>query len=104
MIATMNASTFIGKNFMDNENSIKNSTDLILKKMIDISEKLVSEQEEINNVNNLLEKSFMEQLSLMMMKLYQSSTHKSLRFLRFCAVLWKGPSTSRIQRSLEEKD
>ena len=48
MAATMNAATFMGKNFMDNENSIKNSTDLTLKKMFDISEKLVSEQEEIN--------------------------------------------------------
>ena len=41
MAATMNAATFMGKNFMDNENSIKNSTDLTLKKMFDISEKLV---------------------------------------------------------------
>ena len=47
MAATMNAATFMGKNFMDNVNSIKNSTDLTLKKMFDISEKLVSEQEEI---------------------------------------------------------
>ena len=43
MAATMNAATFMGKNFMDSENSIKNSTDLTLKKMFDISEKLVSE-------------------------------------------------------------
>ena len=28
MAVTMNAATFMGKNFMDNENSIKNSTDL----------------------------------------------------------------------------
>ena len=60
MDATMNATTFMGKNSMDNENSIKNSTDLTLKKMFDISEKLVSEQEEINNLDNFLEKSFME--------------------------------------------
>ena len=53
MAATMNAATFMGKNFMDNENSIKNSTDLTLKKMFDISEKLVSEQEEINNADNI---------------------------------------------------
>ena len=46
MAATMNAATFMGKNFLDNENSIKNSVDLTLKKMFDISEKLVSEQEE----------------------------------------------------------
>ena len=61
MAATMNGATFMGKNFMDNENSSKNSTDLTLKKIFDISEKLVSEQEEIDNVHqNLLEKSFME--------------------------------------------
>ena len=53
MAATMNAATFMGKNFMDNENSIKNSTDLTLKKMFDISEKLVSEQEEIDNVDKI---------------------------------------------------
>ena len=53
MAATVNAATFVGKNFMDNENSIKNSTDLTLKKKLDISEKLVSEQEEINNLDNI---------------------------------------------------
>ena len=40
--ATMNAATFMGKNFLDNQNSILNSTDLTLKKMFDISDKLVS--------------------------------------------------------------
>ena len=60
MTATRNAATFMGKNFMDNQNSIKNSTDLTLKKMFDISEKLVSELEEINNVDKIHWKSFME--------------------------------------------
>ena len=65
MVATMNAATFMGKNFMDNENSIKNSTDLTLKKMFDISEKLVSEQEEINNVDKIYWKNHSwKQLSL----------------------------------------
>ena len=45
--------TFMGKNFMDNENSIKNSTDLTLKKMFNISVNLVSEQEEMNNVDKI---------------------------------------------------
>ena len=53
MAATMNAATFMGKNFLDNQNSIKNSTDLTLKKMFDISAKLVGEQEEINNVDKI---------------------------------------------------
>ena len=65
MAATMNAATFMGKNFLDNQNSIKNSTDLTLKKMFDISEKLVSEQEEINNVDKIHWKNhFWKQLSL----------------------------------------
>ena len=65
MTATMNAATFMGKNFMDNQNSIKNSTDLTLKKMFDISEKLVSEQEEINNVDkNYWKNHSWKQLSL----------------------------------------
>ena len=38
MVATMNAATFMLKNFLDNQNSIMNSTDLILTKMFDISE------------------------------------------------------------------
>ena len=53
MLATMNAATFMGKNFMDNENSIKNSRDLILKHVFDITAKLVGEQEEINNLDNV---------------------------------------------------
>ena len=53
MAVTMNAATFMGKNFMDNENSIKNSTDLTWKKMFDISAKLVGEQEEIFKVDKI---------------------------------------------------
>ena len=53
MVATMNAATFLGKNFLDNHNSIMNSTDLTLKKMFDITAKLVGEQEEINNVDKI---------------------------------------------------
>ena len=65
MAATMNAATFMRKNFLDNQNSIKNSTDLTLKKMFDISEKLVSEQEESNNVDKIYWKNHSwKQLSL----------------------------------------
>ena len=61
MAATMNAATFMGKNFLDNQNSIMNSTNLTLKNMFDITLKLVSEQEEINNLDkNSLGKKFME--------------------------------------------
>ena len=53
MAVTMDASTFIGKNFQDNQNSIVNTTDLTLKKMFDISTKLVSEQDEIFKVDTI---------------------------------------------------
>ena len=65
MAATMNAATFMGKNFMDNQNSIMDSTDLTLKKMFDISAKLVGEQDEIFNVEKIhLERHSWKHLSL----------------------------------------
>ena len=53
MPATMNAATFMGKNFMDTQNSMMNSRDLTLKQMFDITLKLVSEQDEINNLDKI---------------------------------------------------
>ena len=65
MAATMNAATFMGKNFMDIQNSIMNSRDLTLKHMFDITSKLVSEQDEINNLDNIQwGKNSWKQLSL----------------------------------------
>ena len=53
MAVTRNAATFMGKNFQDNQTSIMNTTDLTLKKMFDISAKLVCEQDEIFNVDTI---------------------------------------------------
>ena len=53
MAVTMNAATFMGKNFQDNQNFIMNTTDLTLKKMFDIFAKLVVEQDEISNVEEI---------------------------------------------------
>ena len=47
----------MGKNFQDNQNSIVNTTDLTLKKMFDISAKLVGEQDEISNVDTIIGKN-----------------------------------------------
>ena len=61
MAVTMNAATFMGKNFQDNQISIMNTTDLTLKEMFDISAKLVGEQDEIFKVDKIhWEKTFME--------------------------------------------
>ena len=52
--STLQASVFMVKNYSDNWLSIKNSKDLTMKQMFDISEKLVSEQsDEIHGVKTI---------------------------------------------------
>ena len=65
MAVTMNAATFMGKNFLDNQKRLKMWTKFFGK-------------------NNLW-----KQLSLLGDEtVIQSSTRKSLRLLRFCVVSW----------------
>ena len=51
MAATMNAATFMGKNFSTIQSFVKNFEDLTLKQMFDITAKLVSDQDEINGLD-----------------------------------------------------
>ena len=44
--SALQASVFMGKNYSDNLHSIKNTEDLTMKQMFDISEKLITEQSE----------------------------------------------------------
>ena len=44
MSSTLQASVFMVKNYSDNLHSIKNTEDLTMKQMFDISEKLIIEQ------------------------------------------------------------
>ena len=53
MSSTLRASVFMVKNYSDNWHSIKNTEDLTMKQMFDISAKLVSEQDEIYGVKKL---------------------------------------------------
>ena len=54
MSTTLQASVFTGKNYLDNWHSIKNTEDLTMKQMFDISEKLISEQsDEIYGVKTI---------------------------------------------------
>ena len=53
MAATMNAATFMGKNFPTIQSVVKNHEDLTLKQMFDVTAQLVGEQEEINNLINI---------------------------------------------------
>ena len=52
-VYTMQSAVFMGKNFQDNQNPIVNTADLILKKMFDISTKLVTEQDEIKGLQTI---------------------------------------------------
>ena len=55
MAATMNATTFMGKNFSTIENFIMNSEDLTLKQMFDVTAQLVNDHRQ-----NSLGKEFLE--------------------------------------------
>ena len=53
MTVTMESAVFMGKNYLNNCQSIANTTDLTLKQMYDISTRLVSEQDEISGLETI---------------------------------------------------
>ena len=53
MSVTMESAVFMGKNCSDNWHSIKNTQDLTMKQIFDISAKLVSEQDKIYGVKTI---------------------------------------------------
>ena len=53
MSVTLESAVFMGRNYSDNQHSIKNTKDLSMKQMFDISAKLVSEQDEIYGVKTI---------------------------------------------------
>ena len=53
MSVTLESAVFMGKNYSDNQHSTKNTKDLTMKQMFDISAKLVSEQDEIYGVETI---------------------------------------------------
>ena len=83
-----------------------NTTDLTLKKMFDISAKLVGEQDEISNVDKIhWERNSWKHLSLIgdetVINLQRTKVYV---FSDSVLCLGRVHSTSGIQRSLEEKD
>ena len=105
MAATMNAATFMGKNFSTIQSVVQNHEDLTLKQMLDVTAQLVNNQDEINGLNKIQwEKNSWTRLSLIGDEtVINLQSTKSLCLLGFCVVPRKGSSTSRIQRSLEEQ-
>ena len=53
MIVTMESAVFMGKNYLNNCQSIVNTTDVTLQQMFDISTRLVSEQDEISGLETI---------------------------------------------------
>ena len=61
MAKTLNAATFMGKNFSTIQSAVKNHEDPTLKQMFDVTAQLVNNQDEINVLDNILwEKIFLE--------------------------------------------
>ena len=54
MIATLNAATFMGKNFSTFQSVVKNHERLVLKQMFDVTAQLVNNQDEINDLDKIL--------------------------------------------------
>ena len=80
--STLQASVFMGKNYSDKLYSIKNTEDLTMKQMFDISEKFISEQsDEIYGVKTIdWEDSSWKHLWLVVKK---SSVSRKQRFTYF---------------------
>ena len=89
MSSTLQASVFMVKNYSDTWHSIKNTEDLTMKQMFDISEKLVSEQSDmIYGISEIIwENSSWKYLSLVMNKSSVFSAQKSTYFQILCCVL-----------------
>ena len=54
MAATLNAATFMGKNFSTIQSVVKNLEHLTLKQMFDVTAQLVNNQDEINGLDKIL--------------------------------------------------
>ena len=54
MATTLNATTFMGKNFSTIQSVVKNHESLTLKQMFDVTAQLVNNQEEINGLDKIL--------------------------------------------------
>ena len=65
MATTLNAATFMGKNFSTIQSVLKNHEDLTLKQMFDVTAQLVNNQDEINGLDKIQwEKNSWKRLSL----------------------------------------
>ena len=85
----MESAVFMGKNYLNNCQSIANTTDLTLKQMFDISTRLVSEQDEISGLETIgWENHSWKYLSLIGDERVINLQREGLRLFGFCVVPW----------------
>ena len=89
MSVTLESAVFMGENYLNNCQSIANTTDLTLKQMFDISARLVSEPDEISGVEtNGWENHSWTYLSLVMKELSIFSAQRSMSFqILYCVLV-----------------
>ena len=90
MTVTMESAVFMGKNFLNNCQSIANTKGLTLRQMFDTSTRLVSEQDEISGLETIgWEKHSWKYLSLIGdERVINLQRHEGLRLFGFCIVSW----------------
>ena len=105
MATTLNAATFMGKNFSTIQSVVKNHESLTLKQMFDVTAQLVNNQEEINCLDKILYgKNSWTRLSFIDDEIVINLQRTRVNvFSDSVLCLGKNSSTSRIQRSLEEQ-
>ena len=105
MSVTMESAAFMGKNYLNNCQSIANTTGLTRKQMFDNSTRLVSEQDEISGLETIgWENHSWKYLSLIGDgKRHQSSAHEGLRLFGFCVVPWEDFRKPSIERCMGTK-
>ena len=105
MATTLNAATFMGKNYSTMQNVVKNEESLTLKQMFDVTAQIVHNEEEIYCLEKIVyQKNSWTQLSLINDPvIINLQSTKVYVFFRFCVMSRQSSSTSWMQRSLEEQ-
>ena len=105
MTVTMESAVFMGKNYLNNCQSIANTKDLTLKQMFDISTRLVSEQDEISGLQTIgWEKHSRKYPSLLGdERVINLQRTKVYVFFGFCIVPWEDFRKPAIERCMGTK-
>ena len=104
MATTLNAATFMGKNFSTIQSVVKNHESLTLKQMFDVTAQIVNNEEEINCLDKILwGKNSWTRLSLTGDEIVINLQRTKVYVFSDSVLCRKGSSTSRIKRSLEKQ-